>query len=199
MPGEGQRHHGGDRGAEQDRRPAPAQRQAAADRDDQREDHRRTPGTGQRDLIDRTPQFRRREDLTDGPAGGVGHRQRHQQCGTTGPGQGHVRGPAHRTIATDVEQAARLRRDEKRGEQQRTDGQRREQVRQRAHRGHAVGGQRPGIGDAEQGQRLGRREPDHQRGHHCGDRTGQRTQRREGRPRARPRDLGSGFGGRALR
>ena len=167
MPGQGDRQERDQGQQQQVGHPRPAHRETDQHRQHDGEDERPRPRRRDLDLPDGPPHVHRLDRLPERLPGGVRQGQRHQQRRAQGPYERRRPGGPHRPVAVDVEHAAALRGHEEGREEQRTDRGDRGDLRDTPDRRQPVGGERAGIGDTEQHERLRRGQSDHDR---CDDR-----------------------------
>jgi hypothetical protein len=167
VPGDRDRDQPADGQEEQHRRPAPGQREPAAEGDEDRDQRRPQPGLGLFDGADEVEQRLRVQDVAERLPGGVGGGEGHREQGRGEPHPGGDPGRAQGAVALGPERPGLLRRHQERGQQQRPDADHRRRFRQHAHDGDAVLGHRPRVrqaGDDVAGAPGERDQPDRDHG-----------------------------------
>ena len=180
VPGDRDRDQAADGQEEQHRRPAPREREPAAECDEHGDQGGPQPGLRLLDGADEVEQRLRIQDVAERLPGGVGGGEGDRQQRRGEPHPGGDPGRAQGTVALGAERAGLLRRHQERGQQQRPDADHRRGLRQHAHDRDAVLGHQARIrqaGDDVAGPAGERDQPDRDDGgqQHADREQGQHT------------------------
>ena len=172
-----QRNQAEQRSAQQDRGPGPTQHRGGGQSDRQGEEGGPPPRVGGVDQTGYLPEGSWFEVVPQRFSGDVGNSEGHQQRGADRPHHGRPGCGADGPVPRSVENSAVLRRHQERRQEETSDCDHRGDLPHRPDERQADRGDRPRVGQARRGERVGKRQCADTGGHQSGEHRNRSQQR----------------------